>query len=91
MSSTVEASVLCDIFDIISSLKPFCPSRSASFENCGLNSGTLGASAKEVWRLLCCGDASPNTCCGKWRRGDEPKAGDYPSGGNTTLSTPCVG
>ena len=25
----------------------------------GLNSGVLGALAKEVWRLLCCGDAPP--------------------------------
>ena len=33
-----------------------------------LNFGILGASAKEVWRLLCCGGALPNTCFGKRRK-----------------------
>ena len=56
-----------------------------------LNSGNLGAFAKEVWRLVRCGDASPNTCFGKRRRGGEPKAEDNPSEGNTTLSTRCAG
>ena len=42
-----------------------------------LNFGTLGASAEEVWRFLCCGGALPNTCFGKRRKSGEPKAGDF--------------
>ena len=43
---------------------------SASFEKCEteLNSCILGAFAKEVWKLLCCGDAWPCAFFGKRRR-----------------------
>ena len=54
---------------------------SASFETSGRNSGILGASAKEGWRHLYCGDALPNMCCGQLKKNGRPKAGGYPSVG----------
>ena len=45
------------------------------------NSGTLGASAKEVRRHLCSGDALPNMCSGELRKSGEPKAGRLSFGG----------
>ena len=31
-------------------------------------SGTRGASGRAEWKIQCCGDAWPNTCCGNLRR-----------------------
>ena len=54
-------------------------------------SGIRDASAKEVWRLLCCGVALPSMCSGELRKSGEPKAGSYPSVGSTSMSAPCGG
>ena len=42
---------------------------------------TRDASARVAWRVRCCGDVWPNTCCGKLREIGRPEAGCSPFGG----------
>ena len=55
-----------------------------------LAAALLAASAKEVWRLLCCGDASPNMCFKERRKSGEPKGWELSFGGQHDTSIRCV-